>query len=370
MLIAGACGARQLITVFETLQNDLGRERMETAERGLEAALTWEVDQELAEFVSSQGFRTGAGGQRGGSGRVPGIGVTSPTSTNLAGEFGARDANEAQRPRANTVTSSRSIRSNGRPASIVSSSRQQSSDGGAGTPQKSGGLLSAFKVGNRLDRRKSTAVHSQTQPQPQPQSQSQAGAGARPSLQSNGDDEESLSAAASAGRGGIGGGRASDGSSLRDRERQQSYRSNASSSDNVNLGGGSEDNLGALRPSGASKKTSNRTSFMPSFGLGGRKNSSRGGGGGAGGAQLGEEDEDDERSQAEQLATPPATATANTSRSLNPFSALAATGAGGNAGDRPLSQASDATSRPMNTTYGEYGSDAQVGSAKTAHTHS
>ena len=297
---------KELLTAFETLQNDLGRERMEAAERGLEACLLWEVEQELTEFISKEGFRgSGAPSRAPAQAAMPNIAVNNDiVQTN--------DRPGAGRPRAGTnASSSQSIHSTNN------------------TPQKSGGLLSAFRSGGKLDRRKSTMVP----------------ASAPSARQQSEDGRETL------------GERPSTGS----RERQQSYRSNASSTDDFGRpqqdrenGRGNSTESNSLRPS-ATTKRSNRDSFMPSFSSLGLKRK------GGDKTQLRDNEDIDEgdttfTSSSNVDRNGPAGATGysdsadraapDTSRSLNPFS-----GMGSNA-DRPLSQASDATNRPMNQGFG------------------
>lgn len=207
---------------------------METAERGLESILTWEVEQELTEFVSREGFKgtsgraparaTSNGRQQGNTPLPPIVNVDSPT-----GEFGQSQATNERMPATTPIrqranTDSQSIRS-GR-ADSFTSSRQ--GDG------RSGGFLSAFKSGggSKLDRRKSTAV--------QQQQQRQALNGA------DSDDERDAfrsSGSASLGR--------------PSRDRQQSVRSSGMGSDDEDShrGGGLKVNT----------NKSKRSSFMPGF---------------------------------------------------------------------------------------------------------
>lgn len=298
---------KELLTAFETLQNDLGRERMEAAERGLEACLLWEVGQELTEFISKEGFKgTGAPSRPSVQAAPPNIAVNNDFGTDPTESASLRPGQG--RPRADTnASSSQSIRSNS-------------------TPQKSGGLLSAFRNGGKLDRRKSTMATA-------------------PARQTAVDDERETF-----------GGRPSTGS----RDRQQSYRSNASSTDDFGRpqpdresGRGPSTELNSLRPGGSSSnKQSKRDSFMPSFsGLGlkrkgGEKNST----------QLRDTEEDAE--DGDTTFTSNATVQqagfsdtnqprADASRNLNAFSAM------GNGSERPLSQASDATNRPMTQNMGD-----------------
>ena len=301
---------KELLTAFETLQNDLGRERMEAAERGLEACLLWEVEQELTDFISKEGFRgTGAPARSTPQVAPPNIAVNNEFGDSAAVRPGAG------RPRADTAaSSSQSIRSN---------------NNTSGTPQKSGGLLSAFRSGGKLDRRKSTAVP----------------ASAVPARQQRDEDRETIAERPSTGS----------------RDRQQSFRSTASSTDDFGRpqqdresGRGNSTESNSLRPS-ATTKRSNRDSFMPSFSSLGLKRK------GGDKTQLRDTEDIDEgdttitsTSDAGRggqagntgFSDSAARQTNDTSRSLNPFSAL-----GGNA-ERPLSQASDATNRPMNQGYG------------------
>lgn len=241
-LAAGTCPpALQLLTVYETLQNDLGRERMETAERGLESILTWEVEQDLTEFVSREGFKGGSGRapargpsnsnlhtngrQQTASPLPPIVNVDSPTGEFGQGTGGApQAATTPMRQRTNTDT--QSIRS-GHAASITSS-RQGDGRGG-------GGFLSAFKSGgggNKLDRRKSTAVQQQQQRQ----------------ALNGGDSDDERDAFRSSGSASLG---------RPSRDRQQSVRSGGLASDDeeLNRGGGLKVNTGK----------SKRNSFMPGF---------------------------------------------------------------------------------------------------------
>jgi hypothetical protein len=213
-----SCIIIQLLTVFETLQNDLGRERMEVAERGLAAILSWEVEQEMTEFISREGFKSSGGAEESTQGATPSIAVQSPT----VNDFGAFNGSRPQRR--NTQTDAQSFRSNGRAPSVISSrvggaGQGDENDEKDGKSKKKGGLLSAFKK-NKGDKRKSVA--------PPPTQRSDSGDG-------------------------------NFGSSARDsRDRQSSTRSGASSDDF-----GQES--GALRPSVGGDRKSNRDSFMPSF---------------------------------------------------------------------------------------------------------
>lgn len=226
---------------------------METAERGLGSVLSWEVEQELTEFVSKEGFKGGnpSGAAAARQGRAnnstngrgdtsplpPMVNVDSPTD-----EFGSQSGNRGVpvttpvRPRAGTHTDAQSVRS-GR-AESFSSSRQGEGRSGGG-----GGFLSAFKSGgNKLDRRKSTA-----QPQQQ-QQQRQGGANGADS-----DDERDAfrsSGSASAGR--------------PSRDRQQSMRSSGAGSDDEFDTSRSGSGGGGLRVGGGGGK-SKRESFMPGF---------------------------------------------------------------------------------------------------------
>jgi hypothetical protein len=223
---------------------------METAERGLESVLTWEVEQELTEFVSKEGFRGGSGRpapaprnssntngrQQASSPLPPIVSVNSPT-----GEFGQASnptstATTPARQRTGTFNNNnaddQSIRS-GRAGSFNSSRHNEPKSGG-------GGFLSAFKSGSKADRRKSTAVQQQQQRQ----------------ALNGGDSDEERDAFRSSGSASLG---------RPSRDRQQSGRSagNASDDDDFdassNRGGGG----GGLRAGNAGK--SKRDSFMPGF---------------------------------------------------------------------------------------------------------
>lgn len=204
---------------------------METAERGLEHILAWEVEQELTEFVSREGFKGGSGRapprttsngrQQSAPPLPPVVNVDSPT-----GEFGQNSASvmPATTPvRQRTNTDSQSIRSGRAPS--VTSSRQ--GDG------RAGGFLSAFRSGgaNKLDRRKSTAVQQQQQRQ----------------ALNGGDSDEERDAFRSSGSASLG---------RPSRDRQQSVRSSGLGSDDEDSRGG-----GLKVNSGKSK----RNSFMPGF---------------------------------------------------------------------------------------------------------
>lgn len=289
---------KEILTIFETASNDLGRERMESAERGLEAILTqWEVEQEISEWLSREGFKGGRNGSRNTTSnpvRTPNIAVESP-STNDFGMAAPRSNNidagglSPSRPRAETMQSSRSQTSNGRPSSIASSSRGGREQEESGGRSKSGGLFSALKVG-KLDRRKSVAP--------------------RQGLQSNNNEtQERLSdASLAAGRSSEGSFSARPGSNSR--ERQLSTRSIASSSDD-----------GAQNQTG---RRSNRDSFMPSFF--GKK---RG---------MNAQEAIPESTSPSPLSSPQNNSTYQQQQSLNPFSAQMAD-------ERPYSMQSGDTAR-------------------------
>ena len=137
---------------------------METAERGLAAILGWEIEQELTEFVSREGFK---------SSRESGRGATSAYEQYSSN--GSRENNDITsspgpgRTHTGSAQDFQTTRSNGRAPSVVSG---RQGPGGDNLPtiasekekSKSGGLFSAFKVG-KLDRRKSTSQHVSRQQQ-------------------------------------------------------------------------------------------------------------------------------------------------------------------------------------------------------------
>ena len=194
----------QLFITFETLQNDLGREQMENAERSLGHILNWEVEQELMDFVSRMGFKTDEG-------REPGaqLGRTSSISSGApGGSLAGADA--------------RSLRTNGRAPSVFTSSDKEKS--------KSSGLFSAFKIGKND---KSKGNNEKIRPEQQQRSQSYR----------NGDTAENTADAPISG------------DSLNPRDQEQYGRIDTDSDQLSEI---------PVRPASTSRK-SNRDSFMRSF---------------------------------------------------------------------------------------------------------
>ena len=82
-------GIKENLAKYQTMQNDLGRERMELAERGLNAVFAWEIEEDMQAFVNVEGGRKAM--------QVDGMenDVSAP-SRSRAGEFGQTSASDGR----------------------------------------------------------------------------------------------------------------------------------------------------------------------------------------------------------------------------------------------------------------------------------
>ena len=221
------------------MSNDLGRERMESAERGLSHILGWEVESEIVDFVSKEGFKDGS---------APAVNGTSSASAGQAApvpaplglpEIGVADAQlnatsarSPALPRQRSGTDAASMRSglSPRPTNGRAESVMTERDGEQGEEKSKGkkkGFLSALR-GNKLDRQKSQSAGSSAL-----KSSQSSGTIPPPPPMMSAADEEAF---------------AHPGAPQRANSRNDEFGSNSS-----------------LRPGGPKNRKSNRDSFMPSF---------------------------------------------------------------------------------------------------------